>query len=35
MIIDPYNISVIKGQEIEQKEKNDIIQNSINFLISN
>lgn len=35
MIIDPYNVSDIKQDEIKEKDKNDIIKNSISFLISN
>lgn len=35
MIIDPYNVNEIKNEEIKENEKNDIIQESIEFLISN
>lgn len=35
MIIDPYNVSGIKQEKIKEKDKNDIIENSINFLITN
>lgn len=35
MIIDPYNVSIIKQEEIKEKDENNIIQNSINFLITN
>lgn len=35
MIIDPYNVSEIKQREIREKDKNEIIQNGISFLITN
>jgi len=35
MIIDPYNVHETKQEEIKEKNKNNIIQNSISFLIAN
>ena len=35
MIIDPYNVTEIKQEEIKEEYKDDIIQNSIRFLINN